>query len=69
METLECIPRKWGNSLGITLPKEVVETEGISEGTPVIITLNARPNLRDLFGTVKFSKTAQEMKDEDREAW
>jgi hypothetical protein len=25
--------------------------------------------LRDIFGTVKFKKTAQQMKDEDRKAW
>jgi antitoxin component of MazEF toxin-antitoxin module len=69
MVTIECVPRKWGNSLGVTLPKDVVEKEGLIEGRPVIITLNARPDLRSLFGTVKFSKTAQQMKDEDRDAW
>ncbi len=69
METLECIPRKWGNSLGLTIPKEIVEKEGLSEGKPIVITLNARPSLRSIFGTAKFSKTAQEMKDEDRRGW
>lgn len=69
METIECIPRKWGNSLGVTLPKEVIENEGLVEGKPVLITLNARPDLRTIFGSFKFSKTAQQMKDEEREAW
>ena len=69
METIECIPRKWGNSLGITIPKDVAEKEGVSEGRPIIITLNTKPNLRSIFGTFKFSKTAQQMKDEEREAW
>ena len=27
----ETITRKWGNSIGITLPKEIVETEHLKE--------------------------------------
>jgi len=69
METVECVPRKWGNSLGVTIPKDVAEREGISEGKPVRIILNAKPDLRSIFGTAKFSKSAQEMKDEERRAW
>ncbi len=69
METVECVPRKWGNSLGITIPKDVAKRQGISEGKPVRITLNAKPDLHSLFGTAKFSKSAQEMKDEERWAW
>jgi antitoxin component of MazEF toxin-antitoxin module len=69
MDTITCIPRKWGNSLGITIPKDVIEREGISEGQPLIISLSAKPDLRVLFGTAKFSKSAQQMKDEDRLEW
>jgi len=69
METIECIPRKWGNSLGITIPKEVAEREALSEGKPVMITLKTKPDLRSLFGTVKFSQSSQEAKDEMRKGW
>ncbi len=69
METIECVPRKWGNSLGVTIPKDVAERESLSEGRRVIITLNARPDLRSIFGSFNFSKTAQQMKDEERKAW
>jgi len=69
METIECKPRKWGNSLGITIPKEVVEREGLTPETPITITLNAKPDIRSLFGCAKFSQSAQEAKDEMRGGW
>lgn len=69
METIECIPRKWGNSIGITIPKDVAEREGVSTDRPVTITLNARPDLRSLFGTVKFKESSQKIKDEMRKGW
>jgi hypothetical protein len=69
MEKIECKPRRWGNSLGIAIPKKIVEKEGISPGRPITITLNPKPDLNGLFGSLKFSKTAQQMKDEEREGW
>jgi len=30
MQVFETIPKQWGNSLGITIPKEVIEKENIS---------------------------------------
>jgi antitoxin component of MazEF toxin-antitoxin module len=69
METIKCFPRKWGNSLGVTIPKEIVEKEGIVSGKPVIIQLNPRADIWSIFGTAKFKKTAQQMKDEERRGW
>lgn len=61
--------RKWGNSIGIALPKEMIEKEHIKPNETLIITLKKRRTIKEIFGTAKFKKTAQEMKDEDREAW
>jgi len=69
METIECIPRRWGNSLGVTLPQNVVEREGIVAGKPILINLNARTDIWKLFGSIKFKKTAQQLKDEARRGW
>lgn len=69
MEMIECIPRRWGNSLGITIPQSIVDKEGIVPGKPIIINLNARADIWSLFGTAKFKKTAQQMKDEERRGW
>lgn len=69
METLEVIPRRWGNSLGVAIPKEVVEKEGVVPGKPLIISVNARPDFESVFGTVDFGKSAQKVKDEMKEGW
>ncbi|MEK6962990.1 MAG: AbrB/MazE/SpoVT family DNA-binding domain-containing protein [Nanoarchaeota archaeon] len=46
-----CKARKWGNSLGITLPKEIVEQQHIKPNEELIITIEKkRPKL---FGIMK----------------
>ena len=62
--------RKWGNSLGIVLPKEFVKEENIEEGDEVVIKKKKKPSLSDLRGIlVGVGKTAQELKNEGREGW
>lgn len=69
METIECVPRKWGNSLGVTIPQEVAKREGIVPGKPVTVCLRVRPDFKRVFGVLKSNQTAQEAKDEMREGW
>ena len=49
---LEVVVRKWGNSLGITLPKQAVETQGIKENEKIFIEVRQRKTLKikDLMG-------------------
>ena len=69
METIECIPRRWGNSLGIAIPQEVVKRENIIPGEPLVISLRTRPDFESVFGVLKSKQSAQEAKDEMREGW
>ena len=39
METIVVKARKWGNSIGVALPKKVVQSEGIKEGQEVTLTI------------------------------
>lgn len=69
MTECETVARRWGNSLGVTLPKEVVEKENIKENEKVtLIVVNKSKNLSQLFGTLKgrWKKSAQQLKDEIR---
>ena len=61
--------RRVGNSLTVIIPSEEARAQHISEGDVVQIEIERRVNIKDLFGTVKFSKSSQEMKDEDRRGW
>ena len=61
--------RRVGNSLSIVIPAEEARAQRIAEGDMVQIEIKKRINIKDLFGSVKFKKSAQEMKDEDKKGW
>ena len=61
--------RRIGNSLGIIIPREEVDMGKIKEGDLVEVEVLRRINLKEMFGSVKFRKTAQELKDEMRREW
>lgn len=61
--------KEWGNSLGIIIPKEIVRKENLKKDDEVIINITKKKNLMGLFGTLKFKKSSQTMKDEARKEW
>jgi len=61
--------RKIGNSLGIIIPREEVDMDNIKEGDLVEVEVLRCINVKEMFGSVKFRKTAQELKDEMRREW
>jgi len=61
--------RKWGNSIGITLPKEMVEKEKIRENDKIVVEIKKVSSLKALFGTMKSKKSTQQIKDEMRKGW
>ena len=65
----EAIVRKWGNSLGIILPYDVVEREHIHEEDKIIIQIVKRANLSDIFGSLPRTMSGQEFKDMVRKGW
>lgn len=61
--------RKWGNSLGIIIPKETVEKEHIKEKEKIrFIIVRDSDVLSKTFGMVKgkWKKSAQQIKDQAR---
>ncbi len=65
----ETITRKWGNSLGITLPKEVVEVENIRENEKIRILIMKQDDLlKKTFGVLKdrLKNSSQQLKNEIR---
>ena len=63
--------REWGRSLGVVLPKEGVQQEGIGKNDTVTLLITKKRNaLRETFGTLKFKKATDEiLKESDEEAW
>ncbi len=67
-ESVACA-RKWGNSIGVTIPKEFVEREKIRPNDALIISVRKAKPIASLFCTFKTKKTAQQLKDEARSGW
>lgn len=60
--------KRWGNSLGVVLPKALVEEEGLKEGEEVEVTVRKISDVRALRGKYPF-KDLQHEKDEMRRSW
>lgn len=62
---LACKTKRWGNSVGIRIPKKVAEALGIREEQEIIVEIRKKENpLRELFGALKFDEpTGKILKD------
>ena len=69
---IKAITRKWGNSIAVVIPREVVEQQRIQEDEEVILKVEKRrPKAGVLFGRFPELKNTptQELKDEARRGW
>ena len=71
MEEIKTTAKKWGSSIGVIIPKEVVEAKKIKENDQIIIEIKTRPLAKEFFGIFKgkIKKSAQELKDDARKGW
>ena len=70
-EEVECTTKKWGSSIGIVIPKSVVERENIKPNEKIHIVVKKVTLARDLWGLAPFKKkeSGQEAKDWMRKGW
>lgn len=70
MLEFKSIPRKWGNSIGITLPNEIVQKANIKTKKEIdVIIIEKKVNLKKIFGTLKLKENTQKIKDSLKEGW
>lgn len=70
MVEIETRTRKWGSSIGVVLPKEVVDEIGIKPNEKIVINIKKRPLAKEFFGKFPhWGKSTQELKDEMRAGW
>ena len=73
MQVFETHPKKWGNSLGVVIPKEILDNEGVAEDDEVTVMImkTKKSTLRDMFGIAKrkSKKTTQQIMDEIDEGY
>lgn len=61
--------RKWGNSIGGVFPKSFVEEHGLKPNEKIFVDVVKKTDLTPIFGSLKFKRSAQAMKDEARKGW
>lgn len=61
--------KKWGNSIGVILPKEVIEGQKIKENQRILVEVVKEANLKRVFGSLKRKMSGQEFKDFVRKGW
>ena len=62
--------RKWGNSVGIVIPEEIVGARGIKPGDEILVEIKKLSKIDEIFGSIKgWERSAQQIKDEARRGW
>ena len=72
MEQFHARPKKWGSSLGIVIPSEIVQEAAIKSGQEVVVFISqAAPNplIKKMFGTLKLKKPTQQVMKEIDEGY
>lgn len=72
MAELKTEVKKWGNSLGLVIPKDLAKKEGLKPNQKITVLLIKRTNvLKETFGTLKkWKKPTQQIMDEtDKELY
>lgn len=66
---IEVTVKRWGNSLGVVLPKDLIDAKGIEENETVKIEVVKKAALTKLFGSQKRVISGQAFKDMVRSGW
>ena len=70
MMEIKAKTKKWGNSIGILIPKEVIRKENIKPNQEVTLMIMSKPITRgkDIAGTFKFKEPTEKlMREIDKE--
>lgn len=70
MMEIKARARKWGNSIGVIIPKEIIRQQNIKPDQEVTLTISQKPITKgkDIWGTMKFKKSTEElMREVDKE--
>ena len=67
----EVVVKKWGNSLGVILPKDMVEKQHLKEEDRIIVNVVKEADLTKMYGSLKgkIKMSGQQFKDMAREGW
>jgi len=65
----EVIVRKWGNSMGVILPADLIRKNHLKDNDRILIGIIKTADLSHLFGTLNRDMSGQQFKNMVREGW
>ena len=64
---VELKTRKWGNSIGVVIPLEIVNKMNLKSEETILVDINKKDNvLKELFGSLKTKKQTEQILKEAR---
>ncbi|MBI2670431.1 AbrB/MazE/SpoVT family DNA-binding domain-containing protein [Candidatus Woesearchaeota archaeon] len=70
MVEIQTKAKKWGSSIGVILPKSLVEDIGIKPNETITIEVKKSHKAKEFFGLLKgWKRSTQKIKDEVRKGW
>lgn len=71
MIEVECVAKKWGSSVGIIIPKEVVIGEGIKPNEKICVIVKKAMLAKDIWnlGPLRRTEPTQKIVDEMKKGW
>ena len=67
--TIQATVKKWGNSVGILIPKEIVKSENIKVDREIFFDIVKKADLTNIFGSLERKLSGQNFKDMVRKGW
>ncbi len=61
--------KKWGNSMGIVLPKSFIEEKNLEENQKILLEVVKEANIKPIFGSLKRKMSGQKFKEFARKGW
>ena len=71
MTEVEVVAKRWGSSLGVIIPKQIVDDEHISENQKIVIEIKRNITVNDIWGLIPYRLkiSTQELKFVARKGW
>lgn len=67
---IEVSAKKWGSSLGVVLPKPLVELYNIQENDKILLDVKKKHKALEFFGVIsQWKKSTKSIKDEMKKGW
>ena len=67
--TIQATVKKWGNSVGILIPKEILKSENIKVDREIFFDIVKKADLTNIFGSLERKLSGQNFKDMVRKGW